>query len=235
MNSYEVEGRRISRFFSFGHTPGGLDTLPEKRVNPEFPPTLDLRKKGRQTNGKQPNTPPPVGNDPVLTAGTTTAVNDPIFTDIPSVFDLCTDMLASDGKIASHWEGLIEYMNTLGRKELERRWQKARQIMHEHGVAYNIFSGQKKMERPWELDPIPFPISMETWDFLERGIRQRTRLLTAILTDIYGPQTLIRNYHLPPELFFANPRFLRQCNGLYTGVALKLHFHATDLCRFPDN
>ncbi|MBA3008631.1 MAG: transglutaminase family protein [Desulfobacula sp.] len=46
VNSYEAEGRRISRFFSFGHTPGGLDTLPEKRVNPEFPHTLDLRKKG---------------------------------------------------------------------------------------------------------------------------------------------------------------------------------------------
>ncbi|MBA3008632.1 MAG: circularly permuted type 2 ATP-grasp protein [Proteobacteria bacterium] len=174
-------------------------------------------------------------NEPVLIAGAKTTANDPIFTDIPSVFDPCTDMLAPDGKIASHWEGLIEYMNTLGRKELERRWQKARQIMHEHGVAYNIFSGQKKMERPWELDPIPFPISMKTWDFLERGIRQRTRLLTAIFSDIYGPQTLIRNYHLPPELFFANPRFLRQCNDLYTGVALKLHFHATDLCRFPDN
>ena len=184
-----------------------------------------------------------MGNAPDLNAGThpsspmteNTAATDPLFPDILSIADTCTDMSAPDGTMAPHWQGLIKYMNTLGRNELDRRWQKARQIMHEHGVAYNIFNGQQGMERPWELDPIPFPISVETWEFLEKGIRQRTRLLTAIFADVYGPQTLIHKYHLPPELFFANPRFLRQCNGLYTGDAPTLHFHAADLCRFPDN
>jgi uncharacterized circularly permuted ATP-grasp superfamily protein/uncharacterized alpha-E superfamily protein len=176
----------------------------------------------------------PSGNTPVVTAAPPGA-NDPLFPDLLSVFDACTGMLAPDGTTAPHWQGLVEYMNTLGRKELDRRWQKARQIMHEHGVAYNIFSSQKGMERPWELDPIPSPISTHTWAFLEKGISQRTRLLAAIFNDIYGPQTMVHKYQLPPELFFANPRFLRQCNGLYAEDTLKLHFHATDLCRFKDN
>jgi uncharacterized protein (DUF2126 family) len=46
VNAYEAEGRRISRFFSFGHTPGNLDELPKTRINREFPHTLDLRRKG---------------------------------------------------------------------------------------------------------------------------------------------------------------------------------------------
>jgi uncharacterized protein (DUF2126 family) len=46
VNSYEAEGRRISRFFSIGHTPGVLTELPEKKVSSEFPHTLDLRRKG---------------------------------------------------------------------------------------------------------------------------------------------------------------------------------------------
>lgn len=45
VNSNEAEARRISRFFAFGHTPGQMDT-PRLDVDPEFPATLDLRKRG---------------------------------------------------------------------------------------------------------------------------------------------------------------------------------------------
>ncbi|MFH1153119.1 MAG: circularly permuted type 2 ATP-grasp protein [Pseudomonadota bacterium] len=163
------------------------------------------------------------------------SVNDPVFPDRISFDNICSQVFTGDGKPAPHWQGLITYLNSLGSRELERRWQKARQIMHEHGVAYNIFSDPEGMKRPWELDPIPFPITTGTWNFLEAGVRQRTRLLTAIFNDIYGPQDLIKGNHLPPELVFANPGFLRQCHGMYSRKSRQLHFHATDLCRFSED
>jgi uncharacterized protein (DUF2126 family) len=45
VNSYEAEGRRVSRFFSMGHTPGPLDQMPEPRISGQFPHTLDLRRR----------------------------------------------------------------------------------------------------------------------------------------------------------------------------------------------
>ena len=43
VNSYEAESRRLARFFSFGHTPGGKYVLPPPAVAGERPYTLDLR------------------------------------------------------------------------------------------------------------------------------------------------------------------------------------------------
>ncbi len=170
---------------------------------------------------------PPGKNDDATTV-------DPVFPADFSFADRCSGMLTPEGTPAPHWQGLVTYLNSLGRRELERRWQKASQIMHEHGAAYNVFSDGKDRERPWELDPIPLPIPVKTWNFLEKGIAQRTRLLAAIHADIHGAQSLIHQNQLPPELFFANPKFLRQCHGLYGEDTPAFHFHATDLCRFSD-
>ncbi len=159
---------------------------------------------------------------------------DPVFHKMFPFPDNCSGIVAPNGAPHPHWQGVITYLNSLGSRELERRWQKARQIMHEHGVAYNAFNDDAGLERPWELDPIPLPIAAQTWPTLEKGMAQRIRLLAAIHADIYGSQTLIHRNHLPPELFFANPKFLRQCHGIYREDTPAFHFHSTDLCRFSD-
>jgi uncharacterized protein (DUF2126 family)/transglutaminase-like putative cysteine protease len=43
VNSYEAEGRRISRFYTFGHTPG-VSKVAEPPASKELPFTLDLRR-----------------------------------------------------------------------------------------------------------------------------------------------------------------------------------------------
>ncbi len=44
VNAYEAEARRLARFFRIGHTPGAVKVAEEPR-NPDFPFTLDLRRR----------------------------------------------------------------------------------------------------------------------------------------------------------------------------------------------
>ena len=44
VNAYEAEARRLARFFRIGHTPGSIKVEDEPR-NPDFPFTLDLRRR----------------------------------------------------------------------------------------------------------------------------------------------------------------------------------------------
>jgi uncharacterized protein (DUF2126 family)/transglutaminase-like putative cysteine protease len=59
INANEAEGRRFSRFWGFGHTPGNLPVRREGR-NPDYPLTLDLRRAPEPMIGEEvlPSPPP---------------------------------------------------------------------------------------------------------------------------------------------------------------------------------
>ena len=59
------------------------------------------------------------------------------------------------------------------------------------------------------MDLVPLAIDGHEWAQIERAVVQRATLLNAILADLYGTHRLVRDGHIPPELVFANPGFLR--------------------------
>ena len=133
-----------------------------------------------------------------------------------------------------HWQGVVDALEDLGPRELAHCWQQARRMIHENGVTYNVYGDPQGMERPWELDPVPRVIGPREWATLEAALGQRARLLDALLADVYGPQRLLVEGLLPPELVFAHPGFLRPCHGLKVPDGRHLHLYAADLARAPD-
>src|SRR4051794_8453989 len=83
----------------------------------------------------------------------------------------------------AHWAALLDSLTALGRSELDRRWEKARQLLHENGVSYNVYGDPEGMERQWSLSAIPVIVAEQDWNVIEAGVRQRARLLEAILAD----------------------------------------------------
>jgi uncharacterized circularly permuted ATP-grasp superfamily protein/uncharacterized alpha-E superfamily protein len=144
------------------------------------------------------------------------------------------ELLAGAGGPRLHWQGFLSGLNKLGLPALNQRWREARHLLRRDGVTYNVYGDQRGRDRPWQLDPIPLIIAAQESASLREGLLQRARLLEAILDDLYGPQTLLSERLLPPELLFANPAFLRPCHGIAWPGHRRLHLVAFDLGRLED-
>lgn len=107
-------------------------------------------------------------------------------------------------------------------------------MLAENGVTYNVYGDPRGVDRPWQLDPIPMLLDSQEWSGIEASVAQRAMLLDRILADVYGPQRLLREDLLPPELLFAHPGFLRPCRGIAVPGGRYLHAYAADLARSPD-
>ena len=144
------------------------------------------------------------------------------------------EMLTDAGEIRPHWRALVDLLNTVRPEGLADRWQEGRRLIHENGVTYNVYGDPQSTERPWPLDPIPFLIEPGEWSRIEAAIIQRATLLNQVLTDIYGPQQLLRSRKLPADLILEHPGFLRPCSGVSLPGGMYLHHYAADIARAPD-
>jgi uncharacterized circularly permuted ATP-grasp superfamily protein/uncharacterized alpha-E superfamily protein len=144
------------------------------------------------------------------------------------------ELLGADDEVFPHYAKLLGELEHFGATELQRRADVCQRFVHEHGITYNVYGDPRGMERPWQLDSIPFVIAPEEWQQLETGIIQRATLLNTILADCYGAQDLIRSRWLSPALVFGQPDFLRPCHGIKVPGDTFLHFYAADLSRSPD-
>ena len=149
----------------------------------------------------------------------------------PGAYD---EMWSGDNKPHPHWQYFIESLQSLGLDEMERRRREAQRILRENGVSYNVYGDPGGLNRPWELDPIPFLISSEEWASIEQGLIQRAELMNLLLTDIYGERQLIKKGLLPLELVYSHSGFLRPCDQMMLPGKHQLIVYAADLARGPD-
>jgi uncharacterized circularly permuted ATP-grasp superfamily protein/uncharacterized alpha-E superfamily protein len=167
---------------------------------------------------------------------------------IPDPVDLASDLAldadsghldelrdpASDS-LRPHWAQFFSHVGADGINELNRRAQSLARQLRDNGVTYNVYANAAHgAQRPWSLDLFPMVVTPACWAEIEAGVLQRTRLLNTMLTDLYGPQTLLQDGLLPPALVQGNPGYLRAMHGVSPIGGTWLHVAAFDLARGPD-
>lgn len=144
------------------------------------------------------------------------------------------ELLDAEGRPRAHYGMLFGALEEFGLTELRHRRDACERLVGEQGITYNVYAEPRAVQRPWQLDLVPLIMDPEEWRSLEEGLIQRANLLNQILADCYGPQTLIHTRWLAPALVFAQPDFLRPCQGVSLPNRAFLHFYAADLARSAD-
>ena len=142
------------------------------------------------------------------------------------------EMADAPGHAKPHWRSLLSTMFGLGHEILAQRVHLLDQAFAEEGITA-ILPGERAVN--WRCDPIPLVISAAEFAALQTGLAQRAQLMELILADLYGPQTLLADGLIPPDLVYANPAFLRPCRTVDGRRRDRyLSFYAADLLRGPD-
>ena len=120
---------------------------------------------------------------------------------------------------------------------LDRLRADVRGLVDNDGITYIPVDDKAKADRygtapgVWHLDAMPLVVSAADWEVLESGVVQRSRLLDAVLTDLYGPRQSITGGVLPPELVFAHPGYIRAARGITVPGRHQLFMHGCDVSR----
>lgn len=146
------------------------------------------------------------------------------------------EFVDQDGNVRPAWAELADAIAERGRAGLDRLRSVVRDLIDNDGITYTDVQpgGRGQEPRPWQLDTLPIVLSAADWEVLEAGLLQRSRVLDAVLADLYGPRRLLTDGVLPPELLFGHPGYVRAANGIEIPGRHQLFMHACDVSRRPD-
>lgn len=147
--------------------------------------------------------------------------------------DPVDEMVDGRGQVRPRWRGLLGALSSLPEGGLAARARLLDRAFEAEGSAGLLPSpASPGRSAAGRLDPVPLLLDGAEFAVLSEGLGQRARLLEAVLADLHGPQRLIADGAIPPELVFPNPAFLRPCCNGVPGPFL--HLYAADLLRTAD-
>lgn len=140
------------------------------------------------------------------------------------------------------WAEVAEHLAAHDVDGLDRLRATVRGLVDNDGITYSgVDHRGKSVTAPdvagpgrWRIDGIPLVFAASDWDILEAGVEQRSRLLDAVLTDLYEDRRCVTSGVLPPSLLFGHPGYIRAARGIENPGRHQLFMHGCDLSRAAD-
>ncbi|WP_292835325.1 circularly permuted type 2 ATP-grasp protein [Microbacterium sp.] len=141
------------------------------------------------------------------------------------------EVVGADGALRPAWKTMASLALSLSPQDMNRVDDEITRFLADDGVSY-MRPGTGA--QPWQLDPMPLVIDAAGWARLDVGLAQRAELLNAMLVDLYGPQTLLREKIVPAAIVLGHTGFARPVARPSAREVDPLLLSATDLGRDAD-
>ncbi|WXB15612.1 circularly permuted type 2 ATP-grasp protein [Pendulispora albinea] len=129
---------------------------------------------------------------------------------------------------------LARKLESLSAEELRARQVAAERALLTRGITFNVYGSDAGTEKIFPFDIIPRVMPASTWTTIERGLKQRVIALNLFLTDIYGPQKIVKEGVVPQSLVASAAGFLPACRDVKPPRGIYCHVVGTDLVRDRD-
>ncbi len=144
------------------------------------------------------------------------------------------EMFAAGGQIRPLYAALAKRMAELNANEFDARRRMVDLLLRNQGVTFTVYSDSAGIEKVFPFDPIPRLLTPAEWSHVERGLIQRTEALNLFLGDIYGPQRILEDKIIEPELIYGAGFYRREMVGFVPPGGVYTHVVGTDLVRDKD-
>ncbi|KPH65961.1 circularly permuted type 2 ATP-grasp protein [Novosphingobium sp. ST904] len=133
--------------------------------------------------------------------------------------------------VAAHWRAVASGLTALAEGDPAVLQDTVTRHAADLGLTFRVTGDEE--ERDWPLNAMPLVIGASEWAGIERGLVQRANLLERLASDIYGPQQLVKDGHLPAAVIAGSPFFARKMLGRAPRDGRYIQVYSADLARGP--
>lgn len=119
-------------------------------------------------------------------------------------------------------------------EELTARCDMVNHELERKGVRFGVYKKGVFNEQLFPFDPIPRVIGKESWEYLEKGLKQRVDALNMFLWDVYHDKKILKDGVIPEDFVYSSKDYTPECEGINPANKVYSHISGIDLVEGKD-
>ena len=141
------------------------------------------------------------------------------------------EMFSAQAQSRSFTETFFQEFNNIPKDVFKNLQANTSQFFLHHGITFNIYDKEQKLERLFPIDCIPRLMSCEDWSFIKEGLEQRIQAINLFLWDIYHKEQILKDNIVPRDLIYSCKNFRLQMKKVSVPEDIYVSLCGTDLVR----
>ncbi len=158
----------------------------------------------------------------------------PIFSSYQKNPQLYDEIFKTDDEVRANYETLFKLYSEHSIADFAKLNEKAKASFFNQGITFQVYNDKKAQEKIFPFDLFPRIIDAKEWEFIEKGVIQRSKALNHFLWDIYHDKKIIKQGIVPLDLISSSENYLEQMVGLDPPGGIYNHISGTDLIKHSD-